>query len=155
MKRDMNRTMCRTLAAAGLAWAGLAAVLGGPATAQDDPPLRLNAPGEPRPAVLAEAPPDAPRAALPDPGAGPAGDEPVELTRGPVHEAFAQPVVFDPEPGEIVPKQPPEAIEEVPPEEKPEGEDVVWIPGYWSWDDDSDTFLWVSGLWRMQPPGYD
>ena len=33
----------------------------------------------------------------------------------------------------------------MPPEEKPEG-DVVWIGGYWAWDDDRDDFLWVVRL---------
>ena len=37
------------------------------------------------------------------------------LTRGPVHEAFAETISFDPEPGIVVPKTPPEAIEELPP----------------------------------------
>ncbi|HND54265.1 MAG TPA: hypothetical protein PLV92_17765, partial [Pirellulaceae bacterium] len=96
MKRDMIRAMRRAVAAASLTLSGLTAVICSPAAAQDDPPLKLNAPGEPKPAVLAEAPPDAPRGALPDPGAVQPGDEPTELTRGPVHEAFAQPVVFDP-----------------------------------------------------------
>ena len=52
------------------------------------------------------------------------------LTRGPVHEAFAETVSFNPEPGVVVPKAPPEAIEEVPPEQRPEGANVAWIPGY-------------------------
>ena len=38
------------------------------------------------------------------------------LTQGPIHEAFAQPVLFDPKPGPVVPKAPPSPIEEVPPE---------------------------------------
>src|SRR5258708_5730929 len=73
--------------------------------------------------------------------------------RGPVHEAFAQPVNRQPEPGPVVPKQPPEPIEEVPPDEKPEGDNVQWIPGYWAWDDEQTNFLWVSGFWRVPPPG--
>ncbi len=75
------------------------------------------------------------------------------LTRGPVHEAFAGVVVFNPEPGVVVPKSPPNIIEEVPPEEKPEGSNVTWIPGYWAWDDERNDFLWVSGVWRALPPG--
>lgn len=74
-------------------------------------------------------------------------------TRGPVHEAFAEPVVFDPDPGLIVPQPPPPLIEEVPPDERPEGEFVSWVPGYWSWDDDRRSYLWVSGIWRSIPPG--
>ena len=75
------------------------------------------------------------------------------LTRGPVHEAFAETVTFDPEPGIVVTKVPPAAIEEVPPEQRPVGDNVTWIPGYWSWDDERNDFLWVSGIWRNLPPG--
>ncbi|MEI6169345.1 MAG: YXWGXW repeat-containing protein, partial [bacterium] len=75
------------------------------------------------------------------------------LTRGPVHEAFAGIVIFNPEPGIVVPKAPPEAIEEVPPGERPEGNNVTWIPGYWAWDEERTDFVWVSGTWRALPPG--
>ena len=75
------------------------------------------------------------------------------LTRGPVHEAFAETVTYDPEPGVVVPKAPPAAIEEVPPEQRLEGANVAWIPGYWAWDDERKDFLWVSGIWRDLPPG--
>lgn len=75
------------------------------------------------------------------------------LTRGPVHEAFAETVTFDPRPGIVVPKMPPDAIEELPPEQRPEGANVTWIPGYSAWDDERDDFLWVSGIWRDLPPG--
>lgn len=75
------------------------------------------------------------------------------LTRGPVHEAFAGMVTFNPEPGAVVTKPPPDAIEEVPPGERPEGDNVAWIPGYWAWDDERGDFLWISGTWRALPPG--
>ena len=75
------------------------------------------------------------------------------LTRGPVHEAFAETISFDPEPGLVVLKTAPEPIEELPPEQKPEGANVDWIPGYWAWDDERDDFLWISGIWRSLPPG--
>lgn len=75
------------------------------------------------------------------------------LTRGPVHEAFAGIVTFNPEPGVVAPQAPPEAIEEWPPDERPEGANVTWIPGYWAWDDERNDFLWVSGVWRALPPG--
>lgn len=85
---------------------------------------------------------------------GPPAAEGVEiLTRGPVHEAFAETVTFDPEPGFVAPKTPPSAIEEIPPEQRPEGANVAWIPGYWAWDDERTDFLWVSGIWRALPPG--
>ena len=75
-----------------------------------------------------------------------------ELTRGPVHEAFANPVTGEVKPLEIIAKEPPAPIEEVPPEFKPEGDDVEWISGYWSWDEERDDFLWVSGVYRKTPP---
>ncbi|HUG67376.1 MAG TPA: hypothetical protein VMM76_06475 [Pirellulaceae bacterium] len=75
------------------------------------------------------------------------------LTRGPVHEAFAGTITFDPEPGVVVRKPAPEPIEELPPEQKPTGDNVAWIPGYWGWDDERDDYLWVSGIWRSLPPG--
>ncbi len=75
------------------------------------------------------------------------------LTRGPIHEAFAETVTFDPEPGLVSPKSPPDAIEEIPPEQRLEGANVNWIPGYWAWDDERTDYLWVSGIWRAIPPG--
>jgi hypothetical protein len=73
-------------------------------------------------------------------------------TRGPVHEAFDQPVVRGAGPSPVIKKKPPEPINELPPDQKPEGERVTWIPGYWAWDGDRNDFLWVSGLWRNAPP---
>jgi hypothetical protein len=75
------------------------------------------------------------------------------LTRGPVHEAFAEMVMFNPEPGIVVTKMPPNPIEEVPPDAKPEGDNVTWIPGYWAWDNERSNFIWISGIWRALPPG--
>src|SRR5262249_46589503 len=75
------------------------------------------------------------------------------LTRGPVHEAFAEPADSTPRPQPIVPKQPPDPIEEVPPDQKPEGQNVQWIPGYFAWDEETANFIWVSGCWRDIPPG--
>ncbi len=75
------------------------------------------------------------------------------LTRGPVHEAFAGIVSYNAEPGVIVEKAPPEAIEELPPEERPAGDNISWIPGYWGWDDEQSDYLWISGTWRALPPG--
>ena len=82
------------------------------------------------------------------------GEEGVQvLTRGPVHEAFAETVSFDPQPGIVVARAPPAAIEELPPEQRPAGANVAWIPGYWGWDDERRDFLWLSGIWRALPPG--
>lgn len=75
------------------------------------------------------------------------------LTRGPVHEAFAGIVSYNPEPGVVVAKAPPEVIEELPPETRPAGENISWIPGYWGWDDERSDYLWISGTWRELPPG--
>lgn len=74
------------------------------------------------------------------------------LTRGPVHEAFAELVAAEVETGMIIQKAPPPAIEEIPPVDMPEGEDIAWIPGYWGWDEQRDDFLWISGIWRVPPP---
>src|SRR5262245_20081584 len=80
-------------------------------------------------------------------------DEGIEvLARGPVHEAFAEPAETRPQPSAVVEKRPPDPIDEVPPDEKPEGDDVVWVPGYWAWDGDREDYLWVSGFRRVPPP---
>src|SRR5689334_5348026 len=80
----------------------------------------------------------------------PASKEGVEvLARGPVHEAFAAPSQARPLPSPVVPNKPPELIEEVPPDEKPAGDHVIWIPGYWAWDDEQKDNVWVSGFWRV------
>jgi len=97
-----------------------------------------------------------PNAAMAQGGAGGAGPDIKGLevqARGPIHEAFATPSA-EAKPTYGVPKKPPEPIEEMPPEEKPEG-NAVWIGGYWAWDDDRADFLWVSGCWRVKPPGKD
>ncbi|MFO0813802.1 MAG: hypothetical protein U0796_11320 [Gemmatales bacterium] len=75
------------------------------------------------------------------------------LTRGPIHEAFGQPTVFNPKPGLAITKKPPQPVEELPPDEKPEGDNVAWIGGYWSYDEEKTDFMWVSGFWRVLPPG--
>ena len=71
--------------------------------------------------------------------------------RGPVHEAFA-PLSAEAVATIPVIKQPPAPLEEMAPEEKPEGE-VIWIKGYWAFDEDRNDYLWVSGTWRAPPPG--
>ncbi|MBX7102494.1 MAG: YXWGXW repeat-containing protein [Gemmataceae bacterium] len=83
----------------------------------------------------------------------PATQEPEVLTRGQIHEAYAAAVNQEPKAGTPVPKAPPAAIEELPPDQKPEGEDVQWIPGYWAWDEDRNDYIWISGFWRQPPPG--
>jgi hypothetical protein len=106
-----------------------------------EPPL----PPTPAPAVESETEIPAPT---------PAAESDAEvLTYGPLHEALAETISFaPPAEAEIVEsEEPPPAIEEVMPDDKPAGQDVVWIPGYWSWDDDRRSHIWVSGIWRRPP----
>jgi hypothetical protein len=92
------------------------------------------------------------RAADPPPPAdGQVGVEP--QARGPVHEAFAEPGSSSPQATPVITKKPPEPIEELPPDQKPEGDNMQWITGYWAYDDDRADFIWISGLWRSIPPG--
>lgn len=74
-------------------------------------------------------------------------------TRGPVHEGYAEPIMFDPEPGPLSPVAPPEPIPEIPPDYRPAGGNIDWISGYWFWDDEVNQFTWISGIWRDIPPG--
>ncbi len=91
--------------------------------------------------------------------AAPPGDAPPPVprgvdvqARGPIHEAYA-PLTADPVPTKAIAKLPPKPLDEMPPEDKPEG-NSSWIPGYWAWDDERSDFLWVSGCWRVPPPGH-
>jgi WXXGXW repeat (2 copies) len=96
--------------------------------------------------------PPADRASKTDlPAAQPPGLE--VLARGPIHEGYAQPLNAQPQPGPIASKHPPAIINEIAPDQKPAGDNVQWISGYWSWDDDQTDYIWVSGLWREPPPG--
>lgn len=52
------------------------------------------------------------------------------LTRWPVHEAFAETVTYDPEPGIVVTMSPPIAIEVLVPAQRSDDVDVTWIPSY-------------------------
>lgn len=75
------------------------------------------------------------------------------LLRGPLHEGFAQPVVLEPVDPLVVLKRPPRAPHELPPLLRPASAATIWLPGYWGWDDREQDFLWVSGVWRLPPPG--
>ena len=79
-----------------------------------------------------------------------AGIQPLE--KGPIHEAFAEPGAPTRGEGLRAPKAPPPPIPEEPPESKPEGENVQWIPGYWYWDQERQDYIWISGFWRNVPP---
>ncbi len=74
------------------------------------------------------------------------------LTRGPIHEAFAQPINAGGMKLLVVPNKPPEPIDEIPSSVKPVDPSAIWIGGYWSWADDCKDFIWVSGVWRVPPP---
>jgi hypothetical protein len=103
-----------------------------------------------------EPPPYRPDAPAQAPGELPRGVE--VQARGPIHEAFASPSV-EPKPTPMVNRKPPVPIDEMPPDERPDG-DASWIGGYWAFDDDRADYIWVSGCWRIKPankewvPGY-
>ncbi len=116
---------------------------------------------EPWPEAFGQDPPPSPTpvAEGPDAGGAPAAaagqddpDAPQVLTRGAIHEAFAAPVVHDPAAAPLVAKQPPDPIQEMPPDQRPSGQNVQWIPGYWSWDVSRNDYIWISGIWREPPP---
>ncbi len=76
------------------------------------------------------------------------------ITRGPIHEAFAEPVNSGAVTSLVVPKRPPQPIREEPADSRPADDNAVWNSGYWGWDDDRSDFIWVSGIWRVPPPGH-
>ncbi len=84
----------------------------------------------------------------------PSQEEPEVLNQGPMHEAFAQPVDINPDPGLVAPNEPPPAIIENPSAERPKSADYVWIPGYWGWDPENQQYVWVSGCWRNSTREY-
>jgi hypothetical protein len=71
--------------------------------------------------------------------------------KGPVHEAFIS--RFS---GNLllqaVKNQPPEPINERIPRQL--DMQTEWISGYWKWHEDSEDFVWISGVWRRPPPGH-
>ena len=91
--------------------------------------------------------------AAPAVGAPAANDGMQVLEQGPVHEAFAEPVVLEAAARMRVDRAPPDPVNEVPPEVRPDGANVEWISGYWMWSDQQNDFIWVSGVWREIPPG--
>jgi hypothetical protein len=73
--------------------------------------------------------------------------------RGPLHEAFAQPLEGGETPGATVSRSPPAPLQDVPAAVKPSSSTAIWIAGYWGWDDRAGKFAWVTGVWRIPPPG--
>ena len=133
----------------GLAF-GLSAVAGARATLAQDPPAppldEPQIPGidkvaEPDPAPAAEAPQVARRGNLP---------AVFPLVEGPLHEAFLSPV-RDAEP-KYTDRAPPSPISERPGIDRPSA-DAQWIEGYWGWDANKNDYVWVTGTWRIPPPG--
>lgn len=74
------------------------------------------------------------------------------MTRGPVHEAYAQFAEVEVAPPPAIEMEPPPPIDEIPPDETIDSDDAEWVPGYWSFDDDRRDYIWVSGVWRVPPP---
>ncbi len=131
----------------------LVGLLGAATVAPGQPPSPELA--SPESAVESTSPSGQSDAALEDAGVG---SEAMPLEQGPVHEAFAAPVgdfgAASQELSEtVIEKEPPATIDELPPAEQPEGENVQWIPGYWMWSPDREDYVWVSGVWRDVPPG--
>jgi hypothetical protein len=95
-----------------------------------------------------------PQPTLPiQPMPGQVDDGPEVLARGPVHEAYATSAEQPTSGGLVIEKRPADPIEELPPDQKPEGDNVQWIPGYWHWDEERKDYIWISGFWRNAPPG--
>ncbi len=93
---------------------------------------------------------------LPEPEQGWSEEVPEDfepLMRGPIHEAYAEPVQLDVEDPLTISQEPPPPVEEIAPETQAEDSKAVWIPGYWSWDDEQEDFIWISGVWRNPPQG--
>ncbi|MGA8164500.1 MAG: hypothetical protein WB791_05675 [Waddliaceae bacterium] len=73
------------------------------------------------------------------------------IKEGPIHEGFV-PRVQGNVILEGIPFDPPQPVIETPPPR--EGEDTMWIPGYWTWSEPCHDFIWISGVWRRPPPGH-
>ncbi len=72
------------------------------------------------------------------------------LSEGPLHEAFLSPRK-DRNPVHA-PKAPPTPSSERPAVDPPSA-NAQWIEGYWEWDAGRKDYVWVTGTWRLPPPG--
>jgi hypothetical protein len=72
------------------------------------------------------------------------------LTEGPLHEAFLSPRK-DRSPVHVE-KTPPAPLSERPGLDPPSA-GAQWIEGYWERDAGRKDFVWVTGTWRVPPPG--
>src|SRR5262245_9380687 len=107
--------------------------------------------------VSAPTPPSPQPPPAPGPGtagggsAAPASESAVKpLMEGPLHEAFLSPRK-DLEPLRAD-KAPPPPITERPAVDPPSTQ-AEWIEGYWEWDPGRKDYIWVTGTWRVPPPG--
>lgn len=75
------------------------------------------------------------------------------LLRGPVHEAFAQPVAIERAASLALDVKPPAPPAEYPSAVRPARADSVWLPGYWAWERADERYVWIPGIWRIAPPG--
>jgi WXXGXW repeat (2 copies) len=113
------------------------------------------------PPATAQNPPDSPPVSANAQVAGPdqdaaasAANGPIEpLVRGPIHEGYAEMMRLTPQPIPPIAGEPPQPINEAPADVRPDDPNAEWIPGYWGWDGESKRFIWVSGTWRVPPPG--
>ncbi|HEV3338819.1 MAG TPA: YXWGXW repeat-containing protein [Pirellulales bacterium] len=76
-----------------------------------------------------------------------------EPLRGPIHEAFLQPSEGADLPGATVATAPSAPLRDYPAAIRPSAKTATWIPGYWGWDETANKFAWVTGVWRVPPPG--
>lgn len=72
------------------------------------------------------------------------------MASGPVHEAFLSPR-RDAEPPASPGSPPPPVVER--PAAEPTDSEARWVAGYWEWMPESGKFAWVTGTWRVPPPG--
>jgi hypothetical protein len=79
-------------------------------------------------------------------------DESLPATSSSSHEVLSSIGYTHPSHPLSVVYPPPAPLAEKPSEEKPAGDDVVWIPGYWRWDTHRDDWAWVEGVWVHAPP---
>jgi len=75
------------------------------------------------------------------------------VERGPIHEAYLQRYT-QPTTAPVIEREPPEPVMERESDIRSDNPEAIWIPGYWAWDDTRNDFIWVSGIWRVPPPGH-
>lgn len=85
---------------------------------------------------------------------GPTADQrTAEPLHGPLHEAFLQPAEGADSPCATVGSAPPSPLRDYPAAVRPAAKTTIWIPGYWGWDEKTNLFAWITGVWRIPPPG--